>query len=115
MDVKKIRPDSSGWDASVEQEIFGNQTPYASESNSRFPNNNPNDSQVHPPQNLDPNLAIDGGSTPYLARPYIPELGTPNSRAAPDKINERKFSPFFRLFYFRDLGGPRLRNKGQGL
>ncbi|GJJ72053.1 hypothetical protein EMPS_04410 [Entomortierella parvispora] len=87
MDIKKIHPDSSGWDASVERDIFGNQAPYASGPSPHFSNNS-NNNQAYPPQN--PNSAPEDneGTAPYLAKPYIPESALPNSNGIFNKINE---------------------------
>ncbi|KAG0045343.1 hypothetical protein BGZ83_009434 [Gryganskiella cystojenkinii] len=66
MDVKKIHSDpEQQWDANVEQEIFGNQAPYAAGSSTRP--DHPQDFQNHPEHH---NSAEEA---PYLAHPYEPD------------------------------------------
>jgi hypothetical protein len=102
MDIKKIHPDSSEWNASVEQEIFGSQAPYATGSIT-FPGGL-YDTQEYPQSQPHLNTKDNDEATPYLARPYVPESILSNTVAFdPNKVDDRMFL-LFRLLLKEGVG-----------
>ena len=104
MDIKKIHPDSSEWNASVEQEIFGNQAPYAAGSSTLPDGLYDTQDYPQPQPQLSPN--DNDEAVPYFARPYTPESILSNAVALDaNKVDDRTIC-YFVIFTERECWPP---------